>query len=109
MWRALQGPPLEREVKFHPERQWKFDFAHVASRVAIELEGGVWIRGRHTSPAGFIKDCEKYNAAAMLGWTLYRIPRDLLSLSYVEAIKVRHFGSEPYHGVTPNGKKEPND
>jgi hypothetical protein len=28
--------------------------------------------GRHTSGGGFIKDCEKYNAAALLGWRVLR-------------------------------------
>jgi hypothetical protein len=32
----------------------------------------VWRGGRHTNPIGFIKDIEKYNAAALAGWTVLR-------------------------------------
>jgi hypothetical protein len=32
----------------------------------------VWTRGRHTRGAGFIKDIEKYNAAAIAGYRVLR-------------------------------------
>ncbi|HNC42202.1 MAG TPA: hypothetical protein PK522_10495, partial [Nitrosomonas sp.] len=41
-------------------------------KLAVEIEGGVWIKGRHTSGSGFMKDMEKYNALTMLGWSLLR-------------------------------------
>lgn len=28
LWRALGGPELEREFRFHPTRRWRADFAH---------------------------------------------------------------------------------
>jgi len=69
--RALQLSP-EIEYSFHPKRKWRFDFAFPEQKVGIEVEGGVWTRGRHTRPVGFIKDCEKYNEAALLGWKVLR-------------------------------------
>ena len=62
----------ESEVKFHPERKWRFDFCYPALKIAVEQEGGVWVGGRHTSGAGFVKDMEKYNAAGALGWRIFR-------------------------------------
>ena len=41
--------------------------------MALEVEGGVWTGGRHTRGAGFLKDAEKYNTAATLGWRLIRV------------------------------------
>lgn len=60
------------EYKFHPSRKWKFDFAFPDRMVAVEIEGGVWTGGRHTRGSGFIADMEKYNAAASLGWFVFR-------------------------------------
>lgn len=65
-------PPFQREHKFHPGRQWRLDFAWPEFLIALEIEGGIWVKGRHIRPAGFEKDCEKYNAAATLGWTVLR-------------------------------------
>ncbi len=91
-WRGLNGPELIREHRFHPTRKWRFDFAHLASRVAIEIEGGVWSGGRHTRGAGFVTDCEKYNAALALGWRVFRLPTPLVTAGAVEVIK--HFIKE---------------
>jgi tyrosyl-tRNA synthetase len=60
LWQLQDGPELEHEYRFHPTRRWKADFAHIPSRTIFEIEGGVWCRGRHTSPKGFMADAEKY-------------------------------------------------
>lgn len=73
IWRSLDGPALEREFRFHPTRKWRADFAHLPSRTLIEIEGGIWIRGRHTSPRGFIADAEKYLEATLGGWRVLRL------------------------------------
>lgn len=61
-----------REHRFHPTRAWRFDFAFPERRIAVECEGGVWTDGRHTRGSGFVADTEKYNAAAALGWFVFR-------------------------------------
>jgi very-short-patch-repair endonuclease len=64
-----------RELKFCDDRRWRFDFAYPDRKLAVEIEGGTGrVRGRHVRPAGFRSDCEKYNAAAMLGWRVLRFP-----------------------------------
>jgi very-short-patch-repair endonuclease len=69
----LRGLPLpEREAKFHPKRRWRLDAAYRLLGLAIEIEGGVWINGRHTRTSGYLGDIEKYNALAELGWRLLR-------------------------------------
>ncbi len=47
LWKAVGGPPLEREYRFHAERRWRADFAHLQARVLIEVEGGIWVNVRH--------------------------------------------------------------
>lgn len=61
-----------KEFKFHPDRNWRFDFAWPEKKLAVELEGGIWNKGRHMRPEGFIEDCNKYNAASLLGWKVLR-------------------------------------
>lgn len=68
------------EYRFHPARDWRFDFAVPACRVAVEVEGGAFIGGRHIRPEGYLRDMEKYNEAAACGWLVLRVlPSELLS------------------------------
>lgn len=70
-----------REYEFSTWRRWRFDYAIPSYRIAIEVEGGLFHpNGRHIRPEGFRRDMEKYNEAAILGWTLLRVePNALLS------------------------------
>ena len=68
----------ECEYRFHPVRRWRFDFAWPTVQVAVEMEGGIWTRGRHTRGKGFEADCEKYNAATALGWRVFRCTAGML-------------------------------
>ena len=70
---ASMLPEPEAEYRFAAPRRWRFDLAWPALRLALEVEGGTWVSGRHTRGAGFEKDCEKYNEAALLGWTVLRV------------------------------------
>lgn len=61
-------------------RQWRFDWALVDVKLAIEIEGLVMRRlagqlvvmGRHATPAGIYEDMAKYNTAILLGWRVLR-------------------------------------
>ena len=78
LWRALGGPDLVKEFRFHPVRKWRADFAHLPSRTLIEIEGGIYINGRHNRGAGFAADLEKYLEAALDGWRVVRLgPEEL--------------------------------
>ncbi len=74
---GLPEPTLEH--RFAPPRQWRFDLAWPELKLAVECEGGIWTGGRHTRGKGFEDDCVKYNAAALLGWTLLRFTGGMLS------------------------------
>ena len=88
LWRVAQGPTLEREVSFHPTRKWRTDFAHMASRTLIEIEGGIFQRGagRHNRGAGYALDAEKYLEAVLAGWTVIRLTEKQLDLDFIERI-----------------------
>jgi hypothetical protein len=63
------------EVVFEPERRWRFDFAWPAQKLALEIQGGIWTAGRHVRGAALLREWEKLNQAAILGWRiLYASP-----------------------------------
>jgi len=75
---SLGLPAPEREYRFDSERRWRFDFAWPSLKIAVEVEGGVWMRGRHVRPVGYLADLEKYNRAVVLGWRVLRyVPHQL--------------------------------
>jgi len=76
LWLEAEFPEQwTRELRFHPERKWRFDFASVTEKLAIEVEGLVhgYGKGRHQTVSGYHRDCEKYNEAVLLGWRILRI------------------------------------
>jgi hypothetical protein len=78
----------ETEFVFASPRKWRFDFAWPSWDVAVEVEGAVWTRGRHTRGKGFIADMEKYNEAAVRGWKVIRVtPQQLCTLETIALIK----------------------
>jgi hypothetical protein len=85
LWRSLGGGELKREHKFAEGRRFRFDYYH-SSGVSIELEGGVWSRGRHTRPTGFLNDMEKYNLAASMGILVFRVPSHDISTKWLSPI-----------------------
>jgi len=106
------GIEWKQEHYFHPKRRWRFDFAHLKTQVAVEIEGGTWGKGvvcnwckqkvyyrtkagklilvreagRHNNPKGMAKDAEKYNAAQVLGWTVFRLTTDMVSSANIKII-----------------------
>lgn len=84
---VIKGPTdVTPEHKFHPSRRWRFDFAHIPTKTAIELEGGIWSQGRHTRGSGFRSDCEKYNEATRLGWRVFRLTGDMVNTEELNSI-----------------------
>lgn len=85
LWKSLGGGELKKEHKFAEGRRFRFDYYHSIG-VSIELEGGVWSRGRHTRPTGFLNDMEKYNLAASMGILVFRIPSHDISTKWLSPI-----------------------
>ena len=77
---------MEREYRFDAKRRWRADFAHVEARVLIEIEGGIWVNGRHNRAAGFNADLEKYLAAGLAGWRVFRFGPDQITLENVKRL-----------------------
>ena len=71
----LAGLPVPvTEYRVAPPRRWRFDWAYVVEKIALEQDGGIWLPGggRHNRPRGYERDIEKLNEAVLLGWRVLR-------------------------------------
>ena len=79
---AQAGLPVPiPEFRFDKVRRWRIDYSWVTPdvKLALEVEGGVWSRGKHGRGSGIVKDMEKGNALACAGWRLLRVTPDQLA------------------------------
>ena len=67
-WANEKSVELAQEYKFCEERKWRFDWAFPALKIAVEYNGIMSKKSRHTTVTGYSKDMEKINAAQSLGW-----------------------------------------
>ena len=65
---------VEREYRFHPDRQWRADYALVDQTpvVLIEYDGIMGGQASHASIRNLIRDAEKLNHAQALGFRVFR-------------------------------------
>jgi very-short-patch-repair endonuclease len=94
--RAAGLPAPVTEFLFHPDRQWRADFAWPEAMVILEVEGGTWTRGRHVRPKGFAEDICKANAAQLMGYTVLRATgeqiRQGLAIQWLSEALERFYG-----------------
>lgn len=83
LWSLHKGPALTKEVVFYPGRRFRFDYANHCAKAAIELDGGVFIRGRHSGGMGQVRDAEKGRLAAYSGWNVIHFTTKCLTLENV--------------------------
>ena len=83
------GKGLKARLAATGLRDWRADFAILDAMLLIEVEGGGWTGGRHTNGAGFANDLRKYDAAARLGYAVYRCdPAMVKSRAALETIQI---------------------
>ena len=71
-------PKPETEYRFHPDRKWRADLALMDHRLLIEVDGGVYVKGRHVRGEAFEKDRERDAWAMIAGWRVLRVtPRQV--------------------------------
>ena len=76
--RAVGVPEPEREYKFAIGRRFRFDLAWPSEFLAVEVDGGTWVGGRHTTGAGFERDAHKLNLAVLCGWRVLRYTTSMI-------------------------------
>jgi len=86
--RANGLPEGETEYRFHPIRRWKFDRAWKEYMLAVELNGAIYTKGRHSTGKGLEGDYEKINEAQIMGWKVLQFSGGQLENGYaISAIK----------------------
>ena len=70
------GKGVRDRLKRAGLQDWRFDFAYVPIMLAIEVDGGTFLKGKrkgaHSRGWGYEKDRIRDNEAAILGWTVLR-------------------------------------
>jgi len=74
-------PAIRRRFLFARQvlgRKWEADFAYPEYRLLIEIDGGIWRRGggAHSHPSAILRDIDKANDAAYLGYHVLRFTTD---------------------------------
>lgn len=77
------------EKKFKHSRNYRLDFAIESEKIAIEYEGIISDKSRHTTIKGYSNDTEKYNAATSKGWKVFRYT--ILNYTNIELDLLRYF------------------
>lgn len=87
-WFKAHNIDVVAEHRFAPPRRWRFDFAVPVHRIAIEVQGGLFTGGRHSRGPALMKEHEKLNTAAAMGWrVLYTIPQNICMSETIELVK----------------------
>lgn len=70
------GLSYEREVCLVPGRKYRWDFC--VKDLAIEVQGGTWRKGGHSSGLGILRDARKTNAATIAGYRVLIFTTDMV-------------------------------
>jgi hypothetical protein len=77
--KAARLPEPEFEYLFAAPRRWRFDLCWPALKLAVEVDGGVWTRGRHSRGKGMVGDMDKRNEAVARGWRVLTVTNTHIS------------------------------
>lgn len=87
-FKEMKLPYCVPEFAFCEGRKWRFDFAFPNERVAVEIQGAIFSGGRHVRGAAMLREWQKLNEAAKLGWRiLYCQPSEICTMAMVETIR----------------------
>lgn len=69
----------EHQFDEDKKRRFKFDYAIVDCKIAIEVNGGQWVNGRHNRGGkGYEDDLTKLNLAQSQGWHVLQYTYEML-------------------------------
>jgi hypothetical protein len=89
-WESWGVPAPTPELVFDTVRKWRFDWAWPTWKVALEIQGGTWRKGGGAHRGlKYLRDIEKFNTAASLGWYVLQATPEMAytqhTLAFVKA------------------------
>lgn len=84
---------FKQEHQFHPVRKFRFDFVIPSHKIAIEYEGIISGKSRHTTIGGYTRDTEKYNLATICGWRVLRYTAKNISSLRADLVQLMNHNS----------------
>ena len=77
---GLPDPVQQHRFARHLGRTWRFDFAWVEDRVAVEVDGGTFIKGLgHGTGQSAERDAVKSAVALCMGWRVVRVTTHMVA------------------------------
>jgi hypothetical protein len=77
--RKLPSPTPEHYfAKEELGRKWRWDLAWVDAKLAVEINGGGWVNGRHNRASSLEAEYEKLSHGATMGWKVILVTYGML-------------------------------
>ncbi len=102
--RAVGLPEPARQAKLLPDRKFLWDFAWKDHRLAVEVQGGVFLpKSGHNTGTGITRDCEKLCLIVVEGWRCLLVTgaqvRSGAALTWIERLIGRPSGLKTHDGA----------
>lgn len=82
--RAKGLPKPQTELLAIPGRKYRFDMSWGQpdgknGGLLVEIQGGIWKKGGHSTGTGINRDCEKLCLAVLAGWRVLHVTGDQIA------------------------------
>ena len=77
---------LVSEFKPIPKRRFRADYAHINSKVLIEINGGTWVKNGHSSGKGIERDYTKNNLCLYYGYVIFQLSSQMITKEWLDII-----------------------
>lgn len=75
-------PTPTREFMAIPGRMFRWDFAWLEKRLLVEVQGGIYQKGAHSTGRGIERDMVKLNLATMHGYKVLQFSSRMIESGY---------------------------
>lgn len=87
MWTNLYPAiPFQTECKLIEGRRFKHDFVFEEAKIAIEIQGAIFVKGGHNSPKGIVRDYTKSLLALKAGYSTIFLSSNMLTEEHLADI-----------------------